>query len=355
MSTVPVQNTDDTSTRDWYIIWLILAIIVFLVALGLIFYAFFYMSPDPLTPCKSNGQCAANQSCVDNYCEDRTCTKSSDCKTNIGETCVAGYCTPQACVTSANCIGGSVCAKNGECVEQGIQCGSNSDCYQQNLVCVKGTGTSGACAQCATSADCPNNGTCSNGVCFSSCNASTNCGEGNICIRNSCCPGGFYNAVCNEDTPCADGQFCVNGACTCVRGETLNTCLSGDDCASGNCQEGYCLAPNGTCGFNRGTKNRPSSLICRDSKNPYCSNGTCSSSSLGAPCSLFREETDTNTFQACNPFVEPGEPSPPSEVYYCVNRVCQTTPGSFGANCTEDGDCNTGLNFICVGGTCKFP
>jgi hypothetical protein len=357
-TTLPlIQNTDDSSTRDWYIIWLILAIIMFLIALGLTFYAFFYNTPNPLTPCTSNGQCAANQSCVDKYCTDRTCTKTSDCDTTIGEACVAGYCAPKLCQTSATCPGTganqSVCSKNGECVRIGGTCTSNNDCFQGNLVCVKGTGITGACAQCATSADCPNNGTCSNGVCFSSCSSSTNCGAGNICVRNACCPGGTYNTVCNSQNPCAAGQFCVNGSCGCVRGERLSKCVSKEDCASGNCNNGYCLNENDECGFNYNTSGVPSAITC-NIKTPYCGNGTCSSSSLGAPCSSFREQSSVPTFQACNPFVVPGGPSPPSEVYYCINQVCQSKPGDRGASCTAKGDCNAGLNFVCVNGFCDF-
>jgi hypothetical protein len=369
-STPPPQNTH--TTNEWYYIGAGFFLFILIASIILVFFGLFYRSSNPGVPCSINTECTSTQICSNGYCADKTCSKNDNCNISIGEICVLGFCNAETCQSSDTCRGGSVCSNVSKvCVPIGYACTSNENCLGGELICATGStvpvipgGTGpGVCQQCFVNSDCPNNGPCYQGKCYSSCaisepNASSGiCSSGEVCVNNSCCPQniGFPTPnQCSATSPCPDSNsYCVDGSCGCRQGNRLQSCLTNNDCASGNCNAGVCLNAGDTCGYNfKGGPINTESITCGADK-PYCSNGTCSTIALGSTCSLFRESAGAPTYTACNPYVVPDSDPPASEVYYCVNSVCAAKAGNRGDTCTVTSDCNVGLKYVCVSNVCR--
>ncbi|MBN2361233.1 MAG: hypothetical protein JXR83_17390 [Deltaproteobacteria bacterium] len=127
---------------------------------------------------------------------------------------------------------------------------------------------------CSTDSDCASGQLCVNGTCFSSrnsgqipCTSDLDCGSGNVCAATGFCEAAGGGQSCNVTTDCPEDQYCnfnlqdrictplAEGACRtqdqCDSGLICSAtvggvgrcveCLSGSDCASGQCR------PDGTC------------------------------------------------------------------------------------------------------------
>jgi hypothetical protein len=90
---------------------------------------------------------------------------------------------------------------------------------------------------CATSSDCDEKLTCSDGKCKKSCSLNSDCGTGSICSLGVCVSG--TGSICTP--PCSSGQTCSNGTCV-----NSVTCSSENDCKSNSVNK-KCKLDTGTC------------------------------------------------------------------------------------------------------------
>lgn len=358
----PLTKTEIDKKRQTYIIFIVIGVLIILIAAGLLVYALYFNKKDPGTPCNGNNQCTDTQVCTSGYCTEIRCTKTTDCNSSVGNICSNGFCYPKPCTAQTSCPNLAVCS-NGFCVSFDQPCFNTKDCRNGTLPCLGATGmtgvtgsTQGRCAQCDGQNLCTNNGTCSNKKCYSTCNNTNQmCPTGSQCVQNHCCTPGNYPAVCDDKNPCTvAGSFCVNGHCGCVKGSRGDICLIDADCAQGVCKTGkpnVCVNSTDAClsNFGNGTFACPVTT-------PYCNQGKCSTSTLGAPCDRFRENTETPLYNACNLLYPSTVPSGgadiPSEVYYCVNKVCQENAGTRGQTCTVRNDCEFRADIDCVNTVC---
>jgi hypothetical protein len=163
------------------------------------------------------------------------------------------------------------------------------------------------------------------------------CGTGNNNEDPIPCSGGTGLAsLCPSSCP-----YCVNSNCRCTSGQNYEECRSNGDCESGNCSDtsygkicvpigGECLHNyNGTGGVN----------VCPVSK-PYCVNGTCSKVSLGAICGVTGLPDDLCNNPLSLGVVGQTGITPDGMGFFCVNGICQESPGQ--------------LNDLCTSGSCGF-
>lgn len=344
------------SDNAWTVVGFIVCVLALIGAIILIYIGVTQKFPAG-PPCTSNAQCNPTQSCSNGACIQVTCNSNSECTSRsegIGQICSAGFCYQQACVETTDCPSGTVCScsdgpgcTTGDpvCYPSGQTCGSDTDCWGSALIC-----TGGKCAQCASNNDCPS-GFCANGSCFDSCAGLTGiCGTGTICLGDFCCPSSTSSRPCDSANICPTGEFCIAGVCTCLPGITGSVCAVNNDCQSRNCLEKRCVAFGAECANNFGTTGSP----CTQA-NPYCANGKCGTSAVGAPCECFLftgPGTCTNAFDACNITGVTGFTGT-TQVSYCINNMCSLTPGPPGAQCTANGDCApiSGQQ-LCIQGRC---
>lgn len=316
--------------NTWALIAIIVCVIILIVALILIFFGLTRKnSPGP--PCSSNNQCNPTQQCTDGHCVQIACSVNSDC--GPSQICSNGFCYQNQCITTAGCGTGTVC-QNGLCFPYGQGCSNNQDCSGGSLPCV-----AGICSQCAADEDCTDGVCGGDGICHNTCTHVIGaCGTGTSCVNDFCCPAGTYPSTCSQPGACGAG-FCVNGACTCSKGEYGNTCVSPTDCDSGICLGGICVNTGDNCYYNFNSS--VSGPAHCSSGAPYCSNGSCSTQSLGAPCTCFEFNSGATAtcpqYQACNLGLTGGTAA--VSTTYCVNGTCSLTPGWVGASCTSSFDC----------------
>lgn len=125
--------------------------------------------------------------------------------------------------------------------------GGGSSCDPATSVC-----------PCDADGACPDDLTCSEGICVDGCDFGYECGPGKVCANGQCLPG------CGTNTPCAEpGTTCENGVCVpdpgnpacddqtpcpvageiCVNGICSTPCDANDDCPTGE----VCNASTGAC------------------------------------------------------------------------------------------------------------
>ena len=167
--------------------------------------------------CTAEGKACSSIGCVATSCFDKV--KNGD-ETDVD---CGGSCP--------GCIVANTCSKNSDCVSgnciDGICCDSN--CF-------------GTCRSCAQATTTQPNGTCapvSDGQ-----QSTSGCTtEGKACSSIGCVATSCFDKVKSGDETDVD----CGGACPgCV---VANTCSKNSDCASSNCVDGICCAPNcsGTC------------------------------------------------------------------------------------------------------------
>lgn len=344
-----------------------LALIFFIIGVSiliLLIVYFVYWRPIPQSPsCSTNNDCGIGQICQLGSCVEILCSSNNDCTTN--QSCINSYCTALSCETGNDCPTGSACvftgfqnitpigssnSSIGSCINVGTSCSSNADCF--NLSCMNQI-----CVQCLSNTDCPTGQGCFNQACrypydgetgpnvinyFSPAqnNGNISAPPGYFCLATNCGTGtNSQNPItCNSSTVCPTTcPYCVNGNCRCTQGQIFENCQHGSDCLSGICSttdSGTICAPNGgECSFNF---NGTGCQGCCSISNPYCVNGKCSNSSLGAMCGSTGLPAD----MCYNPLslgaVGTTAMSPNNMGPFCVNGFCQQTPGVLNELCSDN-------------------
>lgn len=346
--------SDEPKSSTKIILYIAIGFFVLLLIGSIILVVIGFVSdPPPGPPCSTDSNCNANQICDDGFCVTKTCKVNTDCADST-QTCAYGFCYQTRCTSNASCPNDGICDLNGLCVPreetENIDCTSDVDCWGGSLVC-----DNGRCVQCKTNADC-DYGVCgSDGLCHNSCANLDICPEDTVCQGDFCCPADGNYGPCETSDECGTGNFCVNGVCTCQRGLYGDSCANNTDCESGNCLSGVCLDTNDVCMFNYDVNGSSDETLTCTVDAPYCSNGRCTTRSLGAPCTCNTSgsSSDCTEYNSCN--LPIGTPDA-GEAYYCINNICSMTPGWVGDVCTSNSDCsaisnpNTG---ICENGKCK--
>ncbi len=206
--------------------------------------------PEPNTPCVDDSDCPGDQACTSGTCQKpEPCTTSADCDGNL--TCTEdGECkNPNPCTLSKDCTGTLVCIA-GTCQEPdpNTPCVDDSDCPGDQAC------TSGTCQKptpCTTSADCDGNLTCTeDGECKNPepCSTDTDCPGEQICTSGTC-----TDPECTIESDCPDLETCTEGRCgpkPCTDNSTCGKdgcCINGTCSDNCTCEDGYQMAPDGTC------------------------------------------------------------------------------------------------------------
>jgi len=163
---------------------------------------------DLVTPCTTDGDCFAGESCQRGTCADRAeagCVRHSDCR--LDEVCVQGACVAEVgpeCVRDSDCGSAQVC-EAGACVaEPQPDCTRNSDCRAGEL-CV-----AGRCdPECVADRDCPAGERCQAGACV----LDVECTRNSECPLHELCNAGRCEPECAFDRDCAADEICVDGQC----------------------------------------------------------------------------------------------------------------------------------------------
>ncbi|MCC7535987.1 MAG: hypothetical protein IT379_07230 [Deltaproteobacteria bacterium] len=222
--------------------------------------------------CVSSDRCDDEPTCT----ADGACTSATQCSRDDGNECTAPLCTGTGCVhapiTGMSCnLGAGTCC-NGRCVDltsDADHCGTCLVACSEGLRCMNG-----ACADCATHADCDDGLSCTTDTCEPTaskceheqvadtclidavCYGRDDPNPANQCER--CAPGNPTIWTPRTGDPCDDGLVCTapdrcNAAGVCVG---ASRSCPGNDCNRGDCVEegdiGCVLVPvaNGTrCGF----------------------------------------------------------------------------------------------------------
>lgn len=322
-----------------YAIAMIICLIVLIGAIALAVWGF-TRDTNVNQVCTLTTQCNSTQKCESGHCNEINCKLNSDCGKN--QICSNGFCYEKDCRTIEDCPSTELCF-DGLCTPYGQGCTGNQNCG--SLLCINSK-----CGECKSNNDCSNGYCGADGACYPTCNANVNCGTTGICVNGNCCQKGFIAKQCKNTTDCGS-NMCVNGVCSCKPGNPGDHCTSNTDCDSKNCLGGICLASGANCFYNY-DPNNITSAHCK-SDTPYCSLGQCSASQLGAPCSCFEFNSTTisNTctlYTACNSGVTGSSTS------YCINNVCEQSPGWYNDICTTSFDCSliSGTIPNCSNGRC---
>jgi hypothetical protein len=253
----------------------------------------------------------------DGFCagdDGKACEDGIDCKN--------GNCEGKICCAVS-------CGEPGEC-----QVTDGATCSEDGKSCIYPRAEDGA--SCDDSKACTKDGTCKEGKCQESKEA-TNCNDGNPCTDDSCeeptgCRNANNTATCDDGTSCTNEDKCNAGQCK----GTEKDCSAEADV----CNVGACNRESGECR----KEPRTTSVTCDDSNsctsNDSCQNGTCTGASACGTNSTGCEaggEGEPNMCTCSNDFV--------SYEGRCVpmNDECQReNPCSADADCidpsTTDGD-----------------
>jgi len=273
-----------------------------------------------------------------------TCKTAADCP--AGTWCNGGSCMPTfkdgvACTAGAACTSG-YCA-NGFCCAgpTGDCCGAASDCpasYSDDKACNNAPICSGQIEQA----------TCTSSVCAGELVADPGPCDGKE--KSDC---GAYPPVkcdaagsapecatgCTGDADCDAAAFCKAGACVPDLGNG-EVCGGDDQCASGNCDHGFCCGAGAVC--------------CTETVNAHCKNETLlppvETCTDAAWCAGARKSYQCNTTSfACEASVvqpypkacDGKETTVDCGDYKSVTRTCGSAAGapSCGTSCTTDADC----------------
>ena len=327
-----------------------LLILIFIIIILVLYLVYWVPGPGLVTNCGSNADCGINRICSANVCVEIICSSDLDCEEGL---CINSYCSASRCRIGNDCPTGTACTTSNQCISIGDKCQTNQDCRE--LSCMNGT-----CVQCLSDSNCPIGQGCFNQICRYPYDNETSSGSityfsparnnnniiappGYLCTSVSC-GAGLNNEdpiYCNGDTLCPSScPFCVNSVCRCTIGANSEECASNSDCQSNICSNNLCVP--GECSLNYNGNTGLGS--CHVSK-PYCVNGTCSTTSLGAICG-----SSNLPYDLCNN--PPGGAGPtgitPNGMgFFCVNGFCSTHPGQLNNLCTV-GSCQPGGILQCV-------
>lgn len=270
-----------------------------------------------LTPCSVDTDCPEGGfHCTKGYCLE-TCLNDASCPGS--QACVKGLCKLKMCRDSGECAPNEGClpAENGHSYCRGaLTCTSDSPC-PQGLVC-----NEGVCKECLNSSECPSKN-CNLGRCVT-CSRFKEvppfpCTNGKVTCSpaGTCCPSEEFSKKCSSDEDCPEtNPYCLptkdSGVCVCDKFPDGAGCSSNQQCQSGKCRE-VCFS--GECFDFR-----------QCGPGEYCRNQICSKEILGSSCIL----------EASDPCLRGGN--------YCVNNLCQSTPGTYGSACRNDKDCAGGYS-----------
>lgn len=293
---------------------------------------------NPGATCTTNAQCRS-QFCVDGVCCNAAC--NGQC-----EACNAtpGTCTP---VAGAPRSGRPACAGTGPCA-------GSCDGAARTACGFPGGGTECAAARCESATFTPP-GVC-NGMGACGAPASRMCAP-YVCGVGAC------RADCRTDGDCTAGNFC-NAAMQCVpRTPPGSMCTAGNQCASGNCVDGFCCntacggqceacdvpGMQGTCALIAGAPHgartacagsAPCAGSCDGAARDRCAFPDAMVSCRAASCSMgvATAAAVCDGMGSC-----PAPRTTPCAPFTCATAACSTM-------CTMDSDCAEGS--YCADGVC---
>lgn len=296
--------------------------------------------------------------CRDGLCSTRVyCADDLEC--GLGEGCRDGACAFIGCARDQDCETGRCRTEVYACAE----CASTDDCPADRPVC----SPSGSCVKCASDNDCapPGPGYCDSaqGACVY-CRENKHCPTGLTCGANGTCVGAKENASCSTGVSCDVGLICVNvggGSSVCLRSCNLYTpnCSAGELCLKLTFQDSPSLvfesgAPLGVC-------SQPFSGL-RFYKES-CTGNNCQPNLQCVP--------DNAVASSCKAYCDPAAPA-------CApGELCHSFPGDYsgrhyglcypdtgyGAACQAESDCRSGLScgpaidpsaFTLISTACRF-
>jgi hypothetical protein len=324
-------------------------------------------------PCGAGtAQCETGLTCVDGVCCAEACGGACESCNLPGS---VGSCT-YAAQDASRCAAGEQCVARGQCrlgtggvcAGNDARCVSNScepqlngngasiccgqTCNQQRPFCSR-DGT--RCVQCEAQSDCPNG--CQNGACLPRralgevCDVASQCDSG-ICTRiagtntSRCCGQCSGGQVCNASggCECPPNQVPVNGQCRRIGGQT---CQSGVECQSGNCEasvDGANRCCSNDCGDPNLSRCAQNGSGCIDQRggigaactvSNQCQFGNCID---GVCCS----EPCTGACERCNA---------PGQAGQCVADVFRSSCGN-GQQCFGRGQCRAPIGGNCATTLC---
>jgi hypothetical protein len=218
---------------------------------------------------------------------------------------------PDYCIGDRDCASGSLCMDAGRCIDHpGILCAESSDCpsgdtcdkYAFGGNMFENSGFNGLCSDFKTSCDPGFNYFGPTEPAQAQCQDGDLCRERRIChtpLVDECGAPPTFATKCNAGELCAENAECKSGVCHnfllyvpkggaeliayCAQGPVGDgsPCLESTDCASGNCNFGFCMPPGPGNGSPCTT-----SAACPD--NYYCNLGFCVQAGglpNGVPCS----------------------------------------------------------------------
>jgi hypothetical protein len=308
--------------------------------------------------CTDVGQCASGN-CVDGFCCNAACNDGCDvcakllgasadgtCTSAIGGTAGNPLCTPYLCDGSSNvcpttctsdaaCVAGDFCNASHRCVPKAINGGTCSGTNQcTSGFCVGGTccntGCGGSCEVCARSQGASVDGTCTSAP--SGAAGSPQCAPYLCDGSRNFCP-----ATCASDSNCVAGDYCDSTQHCVVKTPNGGTCSAVNQCASGNCVDGFCC--NTACA--------EGCDVCAKSLGASA-DGACTPSPAGTPGAPL-----------CTPYLCDGAqkacpPACASDASCVAGDFCngshQCVPKqTIGSSCTGTDQCSSGF---CADGVC---
>lgn len=341
------MDTDGRSRSTIQTFTFVIAILFLFVWVAMIIIGIIYVVHKPTTssgsPCSANNECGINQTCQAGKCGETLCASNTDCSDNA--ICVNSYCISYNCSSGNDCPFGMACVNN-TCLSVGTSCASNTDC--NGLSCMNSM-----CVQCLANSNCPVGQGCFNQACrypydgetgpnlinYTSAaqfNGNITAPPGYFCTATVCGTGpdpiycGTTGSSCPSSCP-----FCVNGLCRCTAGAVTELCSTNTDCVSKVCIDSVCFPSGGNCIGNYdgigGTG------LCT-ALNPYCVNGVCSNTSLGAICGATGMPPDLCYNPQSLGAVGTTGINPEGMGFFCVDGFCQQQPGGLNDQCTS-GSC----------------
>lgn len=220
--------------------------------------------------CEPAGDDCANGNCVDGYCCDSACDGPCNACNRV-----PGSCQPLPVgITSdvaGECMGGQVCGNTGTCItpqnaKLGALCNSDAACQSGKCVgqlcvslnaqpCVEHLECgsrlcdpmTNKCIACTVNSDCPNNVTCTAGVCAAQlgqpATMTAECEPPGVVAEGLMCTVAV-DAMCMSDAECIwhDCDLAPNGKCA-IACTIDASCPAGTTC---NKNKGWCLLPPGS-------------------------------------------------------------------------------------------------------------
>lgn len=188
--------------------------------------------------CSGNGDCSANQTCVQGLCQ---CSGPSGCGGDA-PTCVGA--TDGGPVGTCGCLDNSDCGTGLVCNQAAYAYGACvANCATGGTTCVPGSRypdcqtdvlapTYGSCVPCVSDSECANSGDgpyCSPYVGCVQCRDNADCTTPGRQVCIGIC------VECGSFSDCGSGEACNSATFTCG-----TSCLFDQDCPSGSCVNGSC-------------------------------------------------------------------------------------------------------------------